>query len=342
MTEGNVVGGISRMGKVSLGIVAVVTVSGCALPRSNTTWLQDEIDGVASYRMRRRMPRPANAAEAAPAIEEEPLGAPKPRDLEVALLRFTAMHQRGWGRRSRRYDQWPPNMVGEWRILLSDLKTGLRTRAVARERRLLLQIRITLEAELERSAQRYGSAPPDVLRDTKRVFAKVREHLSKASEYEPAPVAEGADIVWPVTPQILTSPFGYRRDPILGGSSYRFHAGIDLGGRHGTSIVAAAGGEVIDAGWSGGHGRSIKVQHPGGLITIYSHLQRVLVREGDQVAQGQTIGLMGSSGRSTGPHLHFEVRRGNVPLDPLELLLSSRRAKKSADKTKRLALGRDR
>ena len=181
-------------------------------------------------------------------------------------------------------------------------------------------MRITVEAELQRDARRFGPAPADVVLDAQRVFVSVQHHLahvqSPTRDRRPRSIA----LVWPVSPQILTSHFGYRRDPIIGRHTYRFHAGIDLGGQMGTAVVAAATGEVADAGWSGGHGRSITVRHKGGIYTVYSHLRRILVRDGQRVTQGQTIGLMGSSGRSTGPHLHFEVRRDNVPLDPLELL----------------------
>ena len=307
-------------------VSTVAAAAACATPSERTTWLDDELDGVANHRPSRRRRGPASAATepARPQLPTEPLAAPKAADLEVALLRFTALHRQGWPDAAA--DRWPGGLTGEWRTLLADLKHGLRSSSVGADRRLMLQIRITLEAELERSVARYGPAPKDVVNDTRSVFGAVQRHLLRPPERRPQRIVTAVDIVWPVTPQILTSPFGYRRDPILGRTNYRFHAGIDLGGRSGTTIVAAAAGEVIDAGWSGGHGRSIKVRHRGQVMTIYAHLKKVLVRPGQRVAQGEVIGLMGSSGRSTGPHLHFEVRRGNVPLDPLELLLTSRHA----------------
>jgi len=128
------------------------------------------------------------------------------------------------------------------------------------------------------------------------------------------------DMIWPVAPQVLTSTFGYRKDPIAR-RRVRFHPGIDLGGRHGMKVVAAADGHVVKTGWAGGYGRRIVIQHRNGMRTSYAHLKRVMVRRGQRVEQGQPIGLMGSSGRTTGPHLHFEVRKRNVPIDPLKLLL---------------------
>ena len=318
---------VTRTAKV---VIILAVGAACVTPKDRTTWEEDELDGVAEH----RSSRPWRAIDAAadsprPKLKKEPLAAPKPHDLEAALLRFTALHQARMSktRRQHNVDGWPPQLVGEWRMLLTDLQLGLQSQAVGANRRLLLQVRITLEAELERGLRRFGPPPTDLVRDTQVVFIRVQKHLAQG---RPAPtkprVAAADDIIWPVTPQILTSPFGYRRDPILGAHTYRFHAGIDLGGRTGTSVVAAAEGRVSEAGWAGGHGRSIQVRHPGGLTTVYSHLKRVLVREGQTVRQGETIGLMGSTGRSTGPHLHFEVRRGNVPVDPLELLLVSRRA----------------
>lgn len=267
------------------------------------------------------------------------MAAPTPADLEMALLRFTAIHRQQWPDGAP--DRWPVALVGEWRTLLIDLVNGLASESVAAERRLLLQVRITLEAELERAVRRFGPGPADVVQDTQKVFARVRAHLANPRTRPPENSAyTGFDVVWPVTPQIVTSPFGYRRDPILGPSTYRFHSGIDLGGRSGSTVVAAASGKVTDAGWSGGHGRKITVAHRFGIRTVYAHLKRVLVKKGQSVSQGQPIGLMGSTGRSTGPHLHFEVHRGNIPLDPLELLLSSRRAHRNAAPALRLARDR--
>ena len=314
---------LASLAVLLLGLSACFTTS----KKMQTTWLDDIMDGVVDYQPRTRAvaaPK-ASSPRIEVAVEREPTAAPKPEDLELALLRFTALHRQNWPKGGP--VSWPSALVGEWRILLSDLRLGLTSTEVAADRRLLLQMRITLEAELERTVQRFGPAPKDIARDTGRVFAGVRQHLATPPKTVERSDRRTVDVVWPVSPQILTSPFGYRRDPIMRKRhTYRFHAGIDLGGRSGTSIVAAASGKVTSAGWAGGHGKSITLEHPGGIFTTYSHLKRVLVSRGQTVKQGQAIGVMGSTGRSTGPHLHFEVRRHNVPLDPLELLLSSRRA----------------
>jgi murein DD-endopeptidase MepM/ murein hydrolase activator NlpD len=98
------------------------------------------------------------------------------------------------------------------------------------------------------------------------------------------------------------------------------HEGIDLGAAYGTPIAAAAAGTVIYAGWLGGYGNLTVIDHGGGLATAYGHQSSIAVSVGEQVAQGQTIGYVGSTGHSTGPHLHFEVRVDGQAVDPLGYL----------------------
>jgi murein DD-endopeptidase MepM/ murein hydrolase activator NlpD len=113
----------------------------------------------------------------------------------------------------------------------------------------------------------------------------------------------------------ISSPFGWRSDPIQG--MRRRHAGIDLPGPANARVFATGAGIVRFAGRAGGYGKMIEVDHPGGVSTRFGHLAQVFVRPGTQVAQGQVIGAMGSTGRSTGTHLHYEVRIGGRPVDPL-------------------------
>ncbi|WP_054529164.1 M23 family metallopeptidase [Erythrobacter sp. SG61-1L] len=121
----------------------------------------------------------------------------------------------------------------------------------------------------------------------------------------------------------LSSQYGYRTDPLEGG--VRLHAGIDIPGPAGSSVYAAAGGRIVYTGWRGGYGEMVEIDHGGGLTTRYAHLSLSLVSPGAEVAQGQRIALMGATGRATGSHLHFEVRRGGRPLDPLGFLTSDTR-----------------
>jgi len=113
----------------------------------------------------------------------------------------------------------------------------------------------------------------------------------------------------------ISSGFGWRTDPIEGTS--RRHAGIDLPGHMGSRVLATGAGIVRIAGWVRGYGNLVEIEHSGGVTTRYGHLERVRVRPSEHVEQGELIGDMGSTGRSTGPHLHYEVRVDGVPVDPL-------------------------
>lgn len=130
-----------------------------------------------------------------------------------------------------------------------------------------------------------------------------------------------AAFAWPVAGRI-TSGFGLRVHPIL--RFARMHRGIDFGAGHGTPIVAASDGQVTKAGWAGGYGRQVRIAHGGGIVTSYSHMSRTVAEPGSFVRQGQLIGYVGSSGLSTGPHLHYEVYRNGTAVNPLGVKFASR------------------
>ncbi len=121
-------------------------------------------------------------------------------------------------------------------------------------------------------------------------------------------------LIMPVIGGHITSGFGMRRHPILGYS--RLHAGIDFGAAYGSPIYAVSDGTVSFAGWHGGHGNFVKLEHGGGFGTGYGHMSRIAVGAGSHVRAGQVIGYVGSTGLSTGPHLHYELYRGGVPVNP--------------------------
>ena len=120
----------------------------------------------------------------------------------------------------------------------------------------------------------------------------------------------------------ITSPFGRRSDPIDGGSKY--HTGVDLRAPEGSPILAATGGVVKSAGQRGGYGNAVEIDHGNGMSTLYAHASELLVTAGEKVTEGQPIGRAGMTGRATGPHLHFEVRLHNRPVDPTRALNSYR------------------
>ncbi len=137
---------------------------------------------------------------------------------------------------------------------------------------------------------------------------------AKISDYD-YKKATGTLFLYPTNGR-LTSPFGYRTDPFTG--VRRMHYGLDLANRIGTPVKATMAGTVIVIGHQPqGYGNYIVIRHERGYQSLYGHLSKILVRKGQRVGQGQRIGEMGSTGRSTGPHLHFSLYKNNVPVDPL-------------------------
>jgi murein DD-endopeptidase MepM/ murein hydrolase activator NlpD len=124
--------------------------------------------------------------------------------------------------------------------------------------------------------------------------------------------------IWPVSGE-LTDGFGGRSNP-FGGGSFEFHTGQDIATLWGTPVQAAANGKVIFAGWQNGYGQIVIIDHGGGLTTRYGHLSHVDVIEGQKIARGEMLGRVGSTGRSTGPHLHYEVRINDEPVNPKQYL----------------------
>jgi len=129
--------------------------------------------------------------------------------------------------------------------------------------------------------------------------------------------------IWPTTSRLVTSNYGYRKDPFTHKPS--FHSGIDFGARTGEPVYAAAAGTVVSTGKDRFHGNNVVLEHTSGLRTWYMHLHRIAVRKGDAVGKGDTIGLVGSTGRSTGPHLHYEVIKNGKSTDPRPYLPLTRK-----------------
>jgi murein DD-endopeptidase MepM/ murein hydrolase activator NlpD len=140
---------------------------------------------------------------------------------------------------------------------------------------------------------------------------------STAAAVDEGPTGNGT-FIRPIAGAGITSGFGYRTDPITGGSG--LHSGIDFGAGCGTPIRAAGSGTVLSAGWNGGYGNATIINHGGGLATLYGHQSQIGVSAGQSVSQGEVIGYVGTTGRSTGCHLHFEVRVNGNPVNPLGYL----------------------
>jgi murein DD-endopeptidase MepM/ murein hydrolase activator NlpD len=165
------------------------------------------------------------------------------------------------------------------------------TRQVETPRQLTTDERTALERSLQEDLTLPSAPPP-----------------AGPSAPSPPGVRTDAAFVWPLHGPV-TSPFGPRNG--------RLHAGMDIGSPHYQEVVAAADGEVIYAGNTGGSlGKVVVLQHGQGFRTVYAHLSIIIARERDMVRQGQAIGGVGDTGRTTGPHLHFEIRRNGVPVNP--------------------------
>lgn len=136
-----------------------------------------------------------------------------------------------------------------------------------------------------------------------------------ASKQDPDKVYTGGEFIWPTTSTYITSPFGFRIHPVTG--VYTGHTGVDIGVGMGSPVYAAADGRVIVAGWYGGYGYAVVIDHGSGISTLYGHNSSVSVSVGQNVSQGQVVASSGSTGISTGPHLHFEVRINGSYVDPM-------------------------
>jgi murein DD-endopeptidase MepM/ murein hydrolase activator NlpD len=159
----------------------------------------------------------------------------------------------------------------------------------------------------------FGKGKKDV-RDPR--FLKLATALGRMDAMERALAA--IPTAMPAASMMMSSGFGYRSDPFTGGAA--MHAGLDFKGPVGTPILAAAKGKVVLAGFNGGYGNTIEIRHANGLVTRYAHLSGLNVRQGQMVERGVQIGRMGSTGRSTGSHLHFEVRLNGQAINPRKFL----------------------
>ncbi len=149
--------------------------------------------------------------------------------------------------------------------------------------------------------------------------ALIQEKQQEALGFDPgapgAPSTEG--FIMPTAGRI-GSPFGPRVHPIFG--TVRQHTGVDIGGSTGDAIFASKEGQVIFAGWKGGYGNAVIIAHVDGIATLYAHMSEIFVVDGEQLDTGEVLGAVGSTGWSTGPHLHFETRVNGIPRDPLIFL----------------------
>lgn len=304
-------GGLDR---VSSSAMVLMFAAACSHGQGRTTWEDDEKEGVPTTVAARTSTQALALAPEIFTLDPQEVAA----RLERALLVFGA-RRRATAPAGRR---WTDSVRAQWSGILAEVERAFTQPLGSLPRNLLVQVRVVLETEMETLTRNHGPAPKKLERRLALAFSHVARRLRarRPQPTEASRVAGAVVLTWPVSPVILTSGFGYRRDPIFRDGRLNFHAGVDLAGRKGDPIVAAREGEVISAGWKGGYGKAVFIQHPGGYVTVYAHLSTVLTKRGAFLSEGNPVGLMGSSGRATGSHLHFEVRRGGTPMDPMEFL----------------------
>ena len=173
----------------------------------------------------------------------------------------------------------------------------------------------SLIARLRDDRRALEEAEEQLTRDSANIAVLIQQRLAAPSR---GTIIRGTGQFSYPSDGFISSGFGWRIHPILGYE--RFHGGVDFGADYGSSIRAADSGTVIYAGWYGGYGLTVIVDHGGGLTTLYAHSSELFVYEGQPVQRGQAIASIGSTGLSTGPHLHFEVRVGGEPVDPMAYL----------------------
>ena len=195
--------------------------------------------------------------------------------------------------------------------LIQESKLKAAAEAAAREQAAAER---AAKAERERIAREQKLAQERAIRERERQERAERKAAGDVQVFVPEGTGE---MMYPLIGQI-TSQYGWRTHPIFGGS--KFHSGIDIAGEAGAPIKAARGGVVTHSGWIDGYGNTVMIDHGGGLVTLYGHNQSVAVSVGKKVKQGEIIAYCGSTGNSTGPHCHFEVRLNGEPVSPYDYL----------------------
>lgn len=226
---------------------------------------------------------------------------------------------------ARQHPKTSPVWALAWNRVLDEVSDACQTPPRADDLGAFVRARVTLEVELDADRRRGVALPDGIERRLHASLLAVDESVGELraanapGTMAPVPRLDGELVLRsPLSPLILSSPFGVRNDPFTGLS--RFHAGADFDASEGSNVYAAASGLVVYAGTQGGYGKQVIVDHGDGVRTHYSHLAEILVRPMQAVEEGDAVGAVGSTGRSTGPHLHFAVTNFEGEfLDPVAL-----------------------
>jgi len=205
--------------------------------------------------------------------------------------------------------------LGEKKNFLSEMVSQIAQKAmeIAKEKLSQEQLAEKLRSQRAFYEQAERELAQESYRLEKQIFVMEHENRAKGG-----PIAVGSGNMCMPLKAPVTSPFGWRRHPIFG--VRKFHSGVDLAGPNRSPIRAADSGNVLYTGWYGGYGKVVIISHGKGMATLYAHLSRQAVKVGDNVTKGDVIAYEGSTGFSTGPHLHFEVRVDGKPNNPLNFV----------------------
>ena len=231
------------------------------------------------------------------------------------------------------YDQEMLKELNEEKIAIENKKAKLeedkivceQKKVLAEEQKVALndvkEVRVTYLSKLEKEEDLLEKSIDELQKKADSLTEEIRKMSSSSttSKYT------GGTMQWPLPNYYtVTSYYGNRLHPVL--KVYKMHTGVDIagGGCNGKNVVAAADGKVITAGWISGYGYTVMIDHGGGIVTLYAHSQKLLVKVGDKVKKGQPIMLVGSTGYATGPHLHFEVRVNGKYTNPLNGYISAK------------------
>jgi len=205
--------------------------------------------------------------------------------------------------------------LGEQKNKLGDLVCEFARKALMINKEKLNQEQIAERLKTQRAF--YEQAEQQLAMESQRLERQIVDMTSESERSSKGMAVGSGDMSLPLQAPI-TSPFGMRRHPIFG--VRKFHSGIDLAGPNHSGIKAADSGNVLYTGWYGGYGKVVIVSHGKGMATLYAHLSSIKVSPGQNIHKGQIVGYEGTTGFSTGPHLHFEVRVNGKPNNPLNFL----------------------